>query len=50
MKKNDQRRVRRRYERILESDVKPTRKQAESAWGYLRKRYRAAVAKKKEKI
>jgi len=49
MKKYDQRKVRRKYERILEPDVKPTRKQAESTWEYLRKRYKAAMAKKKTK-
>jgi hypothetical protein len=50
MKKYDQRKVRRKYERILEPDVKPSPKKAESTWKALRARYRSIVAKKKEKI
>lgn len=49
MKKSDRRRVERKYEHILERDVKPSPKKAEAAWDYLRKRYREIVAMKREK-
>lgn len=49
MKKGDRRRVEKKYERILEKDVKPSPKKAEATWDYLRKRYRRMVAESKER-
>jgi len=46
MKKNDRRKVDRKYERIFERDVEPSPKMAEASWAFLRKKYRQLRAAK----
>lgn len=48
MKKGDRRKVEKKYERIFKRDVMPSREEAKSTWKFLRKRYKAAMAKKKQ--